>query len=108
MNKKNGFLRGNASRKAALLIGTAAAAALFAGTASAQEKAQAESAKRESDTQLENIVVTAQRTQQQLQDVPMSVTAITQQQLQIHIQQAGDVLRALQIPAHPVQGCRHA
>ena len=92
MNKKNGFLRGNASRKAALLIGTAAAAALFAGTASAQEKAQAESAKRESDTQLENIVVTAQRTQQQLQDVPMSVTAITQQQLQIQGVQSGQNL----------------
>ena len=92
MTRKIGFSRNGAFCKGALLSGTALVAMLYAGAASAQGEAQRENAKPESDTQIENVVVTAQRTQQKLQDVPMSVVAITQQQLQIQGVESGQGL----------------
>ncbi len=69
-----------------LLSGTALAVLFCAGPVYAQVAGQ---------TQIENVTVTAQRTTQQLQDVPMSVQAITLQQLQIQGIQSGQGLNAM-------------
>ncbi len=60
------------------LMHSAAAAALIAGAALAAAPAFAQ----ESGAQLEEIVVTAQKREQNLQDVPIAVTAISQTALQ--------------------------
>ena len=59
------------ARLNAWLLGTTATVVLISGAARAQQQT------------LENVTVTAQRVVQQLQDVPMSVQAISMQQMQI-------------------------
>ena len=85
---KNQYSGLQAHHKLTLFVGTALATALCAGAALAQAPEQPQSS-------LETVVVTAQRTEQRLQDVPMSVTAITQHQLEIQGVTSGEALNGM-------------
>ncbi len=85
MIRKAGTRRHSGWLRAGLLVEVSLMTLLCAGAASAQEQA----------TQIENVIVTAERTQQRLQDVPMSVQAITLQQMQIQGISTGADLNAM-------------
>lgn len=72
------------ARKAhlALLLGTTVTAVLAAAQAQAQAPGANEAASQQSATGLEEIIVTAQRRQQNLQRVPVAVTAVTAEGLE--------------------------
>ena len=89
MNTKVESAAGRRLGKRTLFIGTAIATTLFAGSAFAQQ------APAKGNEGLEEVVVTAQRTEQRLQDVPMSVTAITSHQLELQGVTSGEQLTAM-------------
>ncbi len=78
-----------------LILSTASALALLAATATAQAQAQAQGQEIPQDSGgLEEITVTAQRTDQRLQDVPVSVTAISAKTIdRLQIQSPSDLNR---------------
>ena len=78
-----------------ILRGAAATALAIAGAAQAQTPAPAASAAA-ADDQLEEITVTARRTEERLQDTPVSVTAVTAETLdRLNVRQVSDVAQVV-------------
>src|SRR6476659_322487 len=71
-----GFEIGRCATHRLVLLGCTALASLFGGAAAFGQTVE------EGDQTLAEVVVTAQKRQQNLQDVPISITAVTQEVLQ--------------------------